>query len=71
MGRVSKYIGTHMADRCYDCRAACPKVVGIYGSWIEYRCTIGKNKDMCKKKIRTYKELMAAEEIYKNSNNHA
>ena len=51
-----------MTDRCYNCRGADPIVVGTYGSWIEYRCNIGRDKDKCRKKIRTYKELLTAEQ---------
>lgn len=51
----------NMNNRCYDCRAAEPTITAKYGGEILYRCTLHRDPDVCRKKIRTYAELFAAE----------
>ena len=50
-----------MSNRCYGCRAAEPHITAKYGGEIVYRCTLHRDSDCCKRKIRTYAELFAAE----------
>lgn len=45
--------------QCYTCRAGDRYVTAKYGGEIDVRCTLGRT--VCKRKIRTYAELIAAE----------
>lgn len=48
-------------NKCYTCRAAEPRITAQYGGEIVYFCMLNRTVETCKRKIRTYAELLAAE----------
>jgi hypothetical protein len=58
--RVAGTVRALVGRDCHKCRAVTIRASAKYGGIFENRCSLGRDRDKCKRRIYTYAELMTA-----------